>query len=110
MRRLRPRPRHGTDLIIGGLSWVNTGKSGRDQGAAELDEHVLEGGLCLGPVPGLVGGNSATPSSSPARSSASATFTSRWVSTPLATGRGTSTMVIIIPSACLVSSGFVREC
>ena len=35
------------------MTWSNGGKSGGDQGAAELGEHVLEGRLGLGVVPGL---------------------------------------------------------
>jgi hypothetical protein len=35
------------------VSSATAGKSGGDQGAAQFDEHVLEGGLGLGPVPGL---------------------------------------------------------
>jgi len=38
-----------------GLSWASAGNPGGDQDPAELDEHVLEGGLGLGAVPGLGG-------------------------------------------------------
>jgi hypothetical protein len=38
-----------------GCGWCSgtLGNAGGDQDAAELGEHVLEGGLCLGGVPGL---------------------------------------------------------
>ena len=36
-------------------SWATAGITCRDQGPAQLDEHVLEGLLGLGPVPGLGG-------------------------------------------------------
>ena len=42
-------------MLAGGLSWAACGKPGGDEGPAELDEHVLEGRLDLGPVPGLAG-------------------------------------------------------
>src|SRR6266699_3895425 len=44
----------GADFVVGRLAWDGSGKSGRDEGAAELDEHVLEGRLGLFAVPGLV--------------------------------------------------------
>ena len=47
--------------------------------------------------PALVVGNDSTPSRPPMLSSAAATWTSRWVSTPPVTGRVASTMVIAIP-------------
>ncbi len=50
-----PGREDGVDLLVSGLSWATARKSCRDQGPAQLDEHVLEGGLCLGAVPGLRG-------------------------------------------------------
>src|SRR5215475_2374495 len=41
-------------LLGGGVCAGSRGNSGGDHGAAELGEHVLEGGLGLGCVPGLV--------------------------------------------------------
>jgi len=55
MRRLLPRLRDGADLLGCELTWESGSISGRDHGPAELDEHVLEGGLGLGAVPGLGG-------------------------------------------------------
>ena|ERR1019366_6940659 len=51
MRRLRAR----TAWILrgSGLSWRTTGNAGAVQDAAQCGEHVLEGGLSLGGVPGL---------------------------------------------------------
>src|SRR6266702_4079781 len=44
----------GTDFVVGGLAWDGSGKPGRDDDPAELDEHVLEGRLGLVAVPRLV--------------------------------------------------------
>src|SRR6266702_1743689 len=41
----------GTDFVVGGLAWDGSGKPGRDDDPAELDEHVLEGRLGLVAVP-----------------------------------------------------------
>ena len=43
------------DYVGVGPIWGNRRKSGGDEGAAELGEHVLEGGLGLLVVPGLAG-------------------------------------------------------
>jgi hypothetical protein len=42
-------------LVVCGLTWAAWGKSRGDYGPAQLDEHVLEGRLGLGAVPGLGG-------------------------------------------------------
>jgi len=49
-----PGCQHLLGLLGGGVCAGTRGNSGGDHGAAQLGEHVLEGGLGLGCVPGLV--------------------------------------------------------
>src|SRR5215471_13658292 len=49
-----PGCQHLLGLLGGGVCAGTRGNSGGDHGAAQLGEHVLEGGLGLGAVPGLV--------------------------------------------------------
>jgi hypothetical protein len=50
-----PGCQDGGDLFGSGVSGGTAGNAGADQDPAELGEHVLEGGLGLGPVPGFGG-------------------------------------------------------
>src|SRR5262249_48452920 len=49
-----PGCQHLLGLLVGGVCTGTPGSSGGDHGAGQLGEHVLEGGLSLGCVPGLV--------------------------------------------------------
>jgi hypothetical protein len=55
MQPLLPRLEDGADLLGRGLARAVWRKPGGDHRPAQLDEHVLEGGLGLGPVPELGG-------------------------------------------------------
>jgi hypothetical protein len=50
-----PCGQDGLGLLGGGLCCGTRGNPGGDHGAAELGEHVLEGGFGLGGGPGLAG-------------------------------------------------------
>src|SRR5881227_3365336 len=100
-----PATMAGYGRLLSWLSRVGTvclvGIEGTGSYGAGLARHITRAGIRVSqlsrrPYPAMVAGNSLTPSSPPMGSSAAATCTSAWVSTPPVIAR-VSTMVNAIP-------------